>query len=73
MLNVSSYGVSATSRVENDDVAFFNASVSCEGNGNFNITNNVHDQKKYLDNRAQVDNDYNAFTEKVMALAQEGE
>lgn len=69
MLNMSSCGLTATSRIDGTDVAFFNASISFEGNGNFNITNNVHDKSAYVQNKEQVDADYGSFQTKVMELA----
>ena len=69
MLNMISYGVTASSRIDDVDVAQFSASVSCEGNGNFSVSSNVYDQKTYETNKAQCDKDFNEFRDKVAELA----
>ena len=71
MLNMISYGINASSRINDVDVAQFSASVSCEGNGNFSVSSNVYDQKTYETNKVQCDNDFNEFRDKVAELANE--
>ena len=69
MLNMISYGINASSRINDVDAAQFSASVSCEGNGNFSVSSNVYDQKAYSENKEQCDQDFNDFRDKVTELA----
>lgn len=69
MLNMSSYNLAGSSRIDGVDVAYFNASISLGDNVTFSVSNNVNDKGAYIRNKEQVDTDYESFQAKVMELS----
>ena len=65
MLKMSSLSLNGTSRIEEKDVVYFNASFS-DGSAGFVITKNVTDAETYKKNKIQCEADYDEFEEKAM-------
>lgn len=70
MLNMGSININATSRIEETDAAYFNASFSELNGGNYTISKNVVNMTVYEQNQAECDADYAAFEEKSKAIVE---
>lgn len=61
MLKKTSISLNATSRVNDTDIANFNASFMAGENANFNISKNAYNMQMYEANQSVVDSDYAEF------------
>ena len=64
MLNMGTTTINATSRIDDKVVAYFNASISEDGN--FSISKSITDKDTYKVNQEQCDTDYAEFEAKAM-------
>lgn len=69
MLKEGSTNISASSRIGEIDVIYFNASFSNDQNGSYTISKNVMNAALYNDNQAVCDEDYALFEEMAKELA----
>lgn len=66
MLNIGSFSINGTSRINEKDVAYFNASFSIGESGNYSSTKSVNDKAMYLANQKQCEDDYVEFDRMTM-------
>lgn len=70
MLKMGSINISATSRINEVDVAYFNASFSDNNGGNYTISKNIANISVYEENKIECDTDYTEFEQKAMEVAE---
>lgn len=71
MLNMGSININATSRIEETDVVYFNASFSPANNGNYNISKNITNIAVYEANKEICDADYALFEQKAKQMVEQ--
>lgn len=71
MLKTGSINISATSRINDMDVAYFNASFSGSGGGNYTISKNIANISAYEENKMECDADYAEFEQKATEAAEQ--
>lgn len=69
MLKVNSMNIYGVSRIEDREVAHFNASLD-SASGNFVVTKNVTDRARYLAHKSECDADFDAFEAHAVELSQ---
>lgn len=68
MLRMNSISLSATSRISDVDVMYFNASFPNDI-GNYSISKTISNHDEYVANKSQCDADYLKFEEKASQIA----
>lgn len=71
MLKMGSINISATSRINDTDVAYFSASFSDNNGRNYTISKNIANISVYESNKAECDADYTEFEQKAMEVAEQ--
>lgn len=71
MLKMGSINISATSRINDVDVAYFGASFSDNNGGNYTISKSISSISAYNENQSECDVDYAEFEQKVKEIAEQ--
>lgn len=71
MLKMGSINISATSRINDTDVAYFSASFSDNNGGNYTVSKSISNISAYNENQSECDADYTEFEQKAMEVAEQ--
>lgn len=71
MMKMGSINISATSRINDMDVAYFSASFFDNNGGNYTISKNIANISAYEENKMECDSDYAEFEQKATEVAEQ--
>lgn len=71
MLKEGNINISATSRVDDINIAYFNASFSGDQSGSYTVSKNIVNSSLYAENQETCELDYEEFEKKAMEFSEQ--